>query len=199
MSDIGFNGAASFREKRTDRQPPAELFHSPHWFACRTRSRAEKKAVKLLDRLGIESYLPLVEEERQWSDRTRRGRFPLFLGYVFARFDLRQIHHVLGLPPIATVARPSGYPTPVREEELDSVRRLVAGVEETGTIPKSVDYMAPGDHVIVVGGPFEGMQAVLLDTRRHARVAIRIPALRQASSVQVPREFVRLVKGRSAA
>ena len=41
--------------------PPEELFAEAHWYACRTRARAEKKVHRCLVQAGVESYLPLVE------------------------------------------------------------------------------------------------------------------------------------------
>lgn len=172
---------------------PPELYLEPHWYACRTRSRAETKLDRLLPKLGFETYLPLVEVDRHWSDRVRRVSFPLFPGHLFVRFKLNQIGDLLRQPYVATVARPSGYPTPVLSDEIASVRRMVAGIHATGRVPYLEDYLTPGVEVRVVKGPFRGMKGVLLEKKGGCRVAIRIPALRQASSVDVERTTVRPV------
>lgn len=52
-------------------QAPAQLYQKPHWFAFRTRARAEKKVDRYLEGAGLERFLPLLEEEREWSDRSR--------------------------------------------------------------------------------------------------------------------------------
>ena len=75
----------------------------PQWYACRTRPRAEKQAGRLLKLRGVQSYVPLLERERQWSDRKKRVGFPLFAGYVFAQFSLASLHEVLSTPGIVTV------------------------------------------------------------------------------------------------
>ncbi len=181
---------AAARHFSSGPEAPAELYRDPHWFACRTRHRSERKVSELLTGGGIETYLPLVERERRWSDRKTRVGFPLFPGYVFARFALGRIHEVLRLPAVSTVVRPNGYPTPVRPEELESVRRMTEGVNETGTVPTPEDYLTPGVEVVVIDGPFEGMRGILLESKGHSRVAIRIRALRQATSVEVPRGTV---------
>jgi transcription antitermination factor NusG len=140
---------------------------------------------------GFESYVPLVELERQWADRRKRVAFPLFPGYVFARFQLGEIHEILSTPGVVTVVRVNGYPTPIRDEELDSVRRLVAGVNATGLLPSPSDYLEEGQEVVVVDGPFKGMYGVLLELRGRASVVVRLSAIRQAVRVRIERRLVR--------
>ncbi|MCH7564376.1 MAG: UpxY family transcription antiterminator [Gemmatimonadetes bacterium] len=171
---------------------PPELYDVRHWYACRTRSRAEKTVARLLDGAGVECFLPLLPREREWSDRKKVVAFPLFPGYVFARFLLTEQHPVLATPGVVEVLAPNGYPTPVREEEIQSIHRLVEGIEETGAFPEPADYLEPGEPVVVTSGPFCGMEGVLLERRGgSARVAVRITALRQAMSVELKRSVLR--------
>ncbi len=172
-----------------------ELYKISRWYACRTRARAEKQVDRLLLAAGFESYLPLVELERQWADRKKRVAFPLFPGYVFARFRLGEIHEILRTPGVVTVLRVNGYPTPIREEELESVRRLVAGVNQTGVLPSPSDYLEEGQEVVVVDGPFKGMYGVLLEVRGRISVVVRLSAIRQAVRVQIDRRLVWPARG----
>ena len=55
----------SFHRYPTPPQNPPETSNpEAHWYACRTRARAEKQVDRLLEGAGVESYLPLVELER---------------------------------------------------------------------------------------------------------------------------------------
>lgn len=165
----------------------------PRWYVCRTRARAEKRVDRLLSSRGIESYVPVVEQVRQWSDRTKRIGFPLFPGYVFARFRLALIHELLGTPGIVTVVQVNGHPTPLRDEELESVRVLVCGLNRTGELPKPVQYVEVGEEVIVTRGPFVGVRGVLAEVRGRTRVVVRLSVLRQAVSIELPRGCVQAV------
>lgn len=158
----------------------------PLWYACRTRARAEKHVDALLGRAGLETFLPLIERERSWSDRTKRVQFPLFPGYTFARFDLGQVAEVVrtrGL--VEVVGRPS--PVPVRDEELEAVRRCVEGVRESDQEPELVDLLEPGTPVRVVDGPFRGMRGSLVEVRGRRRVVVQLSAIRMAAGVEVER------------
>ena len=180
----GFHGSVSY---------PPELFNTAHWYACRTRARAEKAVHRSFEEQGFESYLPLVYQERQWADRKKRVAFPLFPGYVFARFTLRDTTEILRPPGVANIAQPSGYPTPVRDEELESVRRLVDGVNEKGVLPTTEDYPEAGEEVEVISGPFRGMRGTLSEVRGRSRVCLRLWPIRHAVGVDIPRSMVRSV------
>src|ERR1700733_12914219 len=53
------------------------------WFAIQTRARHEKKVDTQLREKRIDSFLPLLSQMHQWSDRQRLFPQPLFSGYVF--------------------------------------------------------------------------------------------------------------------
>jgi transcription antitermination factor NusG len=176
---------------------PPELYERPHWYACMTRSRAEKRVERMLVEGGVEAFLPLVEMERKWKDRCKKVPLPIFPGYVFARFRLGDIHVVLKVPGLSSILRPNGYATPVRDEEIQSVRHMIRGVEETGDVPAEAEFIEAGEEVVVVSGPFEGMTGVMVEDRGQPRVVVSIAALRQAKSVVVARPSVRPL-GRAA-
>src|SRR5262245_56573590 len=60
-------------------------FTGPHWFACHTKPRCEKKFADLLAREGFEHYLALVESVRRYGTQRKVFTKPLFPSYVFAR------------------------------------------------------------------------------------------------------------------
>lgn len=173
----------------------ADAYHTCRWYVCRTRPRAEKRAGQLLRLRGVESYVPLLERERQWSDRTKRVGFPLFPGYVFAQFSMAMVHDVLGTPGVVTIVRNDGNPAPVRVEELESIRVLVACVNAGNAPPEPVEFLEAGQEVIVAHGPFSGIRGVLVEDRGRTRVVIRLTALRRALSVELPREILRAAAG----
>ena len=173
------------------RSGPDRLYQSPHWFACRTRPRAEKKAEQLLGGAGIEAFLPLIYRTRQWADREKLVAFPLFPGYLFAFFDLTQLSEVLQVPLVTTVVKTNGLPSPVRPEEIEAVKTLVERARATGVEPEAVDFLEPGERIVVVDGPFKGLRGELLERRGTTRVAVRLGAIRQAVSVELDRKSLR--------
>ena len=53
------------------------------WFVAHTKSRCEVKASGFFKKNGVESYVPVFEEKRQWSDRTKKLLHPPFLAIFF--------------------------------------------------------------------------------------------------------------------
>jgi len=163
---------------------PGSANGEAHWYACRTRARAEKQVSRLLEGAGVESYLPLVELERKWADRTKRVGFPLFSGYTFARSSQGQLIEVVRTPGLVAVVSENGRPVPIQDPEMDSVRRFISGAEGTGEAPAPEDWWEPGTPVVVREGPFQGMKGCLLESRGRRRVAVKLNALKMAFSVE---------------
>ncbi len=164
---------------------------SPGWYVCQTRARAEKQVNRMLKLRGVEAYLPLLAQVRQWTDRTKRVDFPVFPGYVFAHFGPDQIHQVLLTPGVVTIVRSDGAPAPVREDELESVRILLACANAGHPPPELVEFLELGQEVLVREGPFSGVRGVVVEDRGRARVVVRLRALKRALSVELPRGMLR--------
>ena len=70
------------------------------WFVAHTRSRCELKASGFFKKNGVESYVPVFEEKRQWSDRTKKFITPAVSGYVFFRLEKVDYSFINLNPPI---------------------------------------------------------------------------------------------------
>jgi transcription antitermination factor NusG len=171
--------------------PFASLSADPAWFALWTRSRVERQVENQLHGRGIQGFAAMASVERQWSDRTKRIRTPLFPGYVFAHLPGTELVRALEVPGVAGVVRMAGRPTPIPDDEIEAVRRLVHGVDETGVLPEAVDPLERGTMVRVIDGPFAGLEGVVLrGSEGDARVVVKIPAIQQARAIRIPRAMV---------
>lgn len=149
---------------------------------------------RLLARTGLETFLPLVELERAWSDRTKRVTFPLFPGYTFARFGLgERFLDVVCTPGLVEVVGGRERPRPVQEDELEAVRLLVSRARAGGDAVEPLDQWEPGVRVVITRGPFRGMQGELVEVRSSTRLAVRLSAIRMAASVEIDATSVREV------
>lgn len=165
------------------------------WFACYTRARHEKSVARHLHARGYEAYLPLVERERQWKDRKKVVEFPVFPGYVFARFGAGEVHDVLETPGLATIVRVDGRPVAIPEEELENVRRFVAALNEAGVEPELQPLVEEGQRVRVTEGPFENVEGVVVERRGRRRVLVGLNAIRQGLEIDVAVEILERIRG----
>ena len=61
------------------------------WFVAHTKPRCEFKAKDYFEEIGIEAYVPSIEEKKEWADRIKKTRVPAISGYLF--FELQQINY----------------------------------------------------------------------------------------------------------
>jgi transcription termination/antitermination protein NusG len=177
-----------------ERTPPARLYAEPHWYACYTRARHEKQVESQLRQRGLDSYLPLVQQIRQWSDRKKAVQFPLFPSYVFGRFTLSEVHAVLTTPGVSTIVRANGYPTPIPVADLENVKKFVAALAESGLEPDPRPFLAEGQWVRVLEGPFEGVQGIVVERRGRKRVLVGLAAIGQGLEIDIDTRLLKPVK-----
>jgi transcription antitermination factor NusG len=149
----------------------------------------------LLGQRGIESYLPLIPRIRQWKDRKKVVAWPLFPSYVFSRFSLTQLHHVLGVPGVATVVRSNGHPVAIATAELENVRRFAERLSGPAIQVELRPYIAEGQWVRIEGGPFEGVKGIVIERRNKKRVLLGIAAIGRGLEIDVDTRLLTAIPG----
>jgi transcription antitermination factor NusG len=184
------NAFVPAREHRFERIGSVE--EAPAWYACYTRARHEKQVARLLLERTFETFLPTLPVKRRWKDRTKSVDWPLFPSYVFVRFDLQDLHRVLITPGVSTIVRSNGQPVPIREQEVENVRRFAAQIRASGMPePERVPYPEKGDRVRVAAGPLTGIEGIVTERRGRDRVVIGLKGVGQGLLVNVVAGTVR--------
>jgi transcription termination/antitermination protein NusG len=153
------------------------------WYAVSTRSRQEKLATLTLKSLGIRNFLPLVEEERRWSDRRKVVEIPLFPGYLFVQIP-RTVEAQLTVrkvPGIVNFVGSQNGPLAVPESELDSVRAVLSRGSGCSTCP----FIQAGDRVRVVAGALVGIEGTFLRHGAQSKLIISVEMIQRSVSVNV--------------
>jgi hypothetical protein len=118
-----------------------------NWYALRVKPRCEKAVADALAGKGYEEFLPLHRERRRWSDRVVSTELPLFPGYLFCRFDAQQRLPIVTTPGVMLVVSAAKVPQPVDDEEIASLRILVASQLQLQPWP----YLHVGQRIQIVG------------------------------------------------
>jgi transcription antitermination factor NusG len=166
------------------------------WYALQVRPRHEKKVVAELEQKGVNTFLPLVTEVRQWSDRRMKVALPLFSCYAFvnivptadARVVVRQSYGVLNFVGNGKEA------IPIPESQIESIRRLV-----DGNVPfMAHPFLEIGQHVRVRGGALDGIEGIL-ERREHSnqRLVISVQTIQRSLSISVEGYEVEPVGGQA--
>ena len=92
------------------------------WFVAHTKSRCEVKASDFFKKNGVESYVPVFEEKRQWSDRTKNIITPAISGYVFFRLEKADYSFINLNPFLRNVVRRFGQAVEIRGSEIQIMK-----------------------------------------------------------------------------
>lgn len=171
------------RNDEADHREYNSVYQSPSWYAVSTLSRHEKVVALALDTLGLDQYLPLIDEERQWSDRKTMISVPLFPGYLFvqmARTPELQLS-VRKIPGVVDFVRNQSGPLIVPQNEIESVRGLLAHGARCSPCP----FLEAGDPVRVVRGPFAGIEGILIRSGAQSRVVVSVNIIHRSVAVDV--------------
>jgi transcription antitermination factor NusG len=152
--------AASGCNPCADCLPPAE----PQWYAIQVRPRFEKKAETQLQNKGIETFLPLVRQQRRWSDRRKTIYTPLFSGYQFVRIRLSRTNRlrVLQTAGVMNFVGIASAATPIPTTQMESLRRLLDVGSECSIRP----FLRTGQRVRIRGGALDGIEGILKENDR---------------------------------
>ena len=155
-----------------------------YWYAIHVKSRHEFKVSERLTQAGKEVFLPAVERQRKWKDRRMIVSFPLFPGYLFVSIT-RNIDDRMSILKTKGVVRflgtVPGEPEPVPEEQIISLKRLVASKEELDPYP----YLKEGQRVRVRSGPLAGVDGILVQKKDRHMLVLSVDILQQGVSVKI--------------
>ncbi|MFQ5674893.1 MAG: UpxY family transcription antiterminator [bacterium] len=158
-----------------------QLTATQNWYALYTRSRFEKIVAEELEDRGVAHFLPLVPKLRHWKDRKKMVKMPIFPGYVFVRIDLAERIKVLRARGAVRLVGFNGKPSPIPEEQIESVRRLLRYPDRVEVAP----YFVAGDPVEITAGPLSGLSGRIIENRGKTRFLVGIDIIQQAISIEV--------------
>ena len=151
------------------------------WYAIWTRSRHEKLVRDQLAKKQVEVFLPTIGKWSHWKDRKKKIDWPLFPGYLFARFEVDDRLKILKCEGVSQIISNNGTMSPVPEIEIESIRTLV----ESELAYDPVPLIKEGDMVKVTHGPLRGVVGRLVRKGAHSRLVLSVDLIGQAVSVEV--------------
>ena len=130
------------------------------WLVAYVQSCLEKKTAERLKAMGVEYYLPIQSEIRQWSDRRKKVDRLVIPMMIFV--------HVT----------PQERPLPltfIPEEQMERFRFMLDYSPEAVEICSTP--LAAGDAVKVIKGPLAGLEGELVMIGGKSKVAVRLDML----------------------
>lgn len=160
------------------------------WFALFVRVNHEKLVSAALRSKGFEEFLPLYQEKRRWSDRTKVIQSPLFPGYVFCQFDLNHRLPILSTPGVHTIVGNGKMPIPVEVTEIENLKLIVDSNLQADPWP----YLKIGQKVRIEEGALEGLEGILVSTKKPSRVVVSVSLLQRSVAVEIDEAWIHPLK-----
>ena len=129
------------------------LFHN-EVVCCLHKVSRRLKAQESFSALGINSYVPVYEEKREWSDRTKNVTIPAISGYIF--FQAENINYTLvNLNPyLKNVLRRFGKAVEVKSSEINAMKNCLKNYTE------EVSFNT-GDNVKILSGCLKNKEGIV--------------------------------------
>jgi len=160
---------------------PTAARNELHWYAVYTRSRHEKRVQQQLEENVPECFLPLYEVVRRWKNGKALVAYPLFPGYLFVRISFSDRRRVVTTPGVVCMVGSRCGPTAIPDQELDAFR----GCFERQIRMEPHPYLTVGRRVRVKGGPFAGMEGILLRKKGQWRLIVSIDLIARSVAVEI--------------
>lgn len=136
-----------------------------NWHVLYTKPRNEKKVSLRLSENGFEVYCPLIKTLRQWSDRKKKVKVPMFPSYIFAYIEEKERPLLLQDPGILNYVYWLGKPAIVRDIEMEAIKRIAESGEGVNV---SNTNFEKGQMIEIPEGPFRGLNGKIdkIDQRK---------------------------------
>ena len=157
------------------------------WYVIYVRSRHEKTVHSALLDKGIDASLPMRTVVREWSDRKKKVKLPLFRGYIFVNIDLKIDNlNVLQTPGVVKFIGIRKEPSRIPDEQIHWIHLMAA---ESTTV-RAEKEIPVGERVRVIIGPFKGIKGVVKRVGGRSRLVVLMESIMQAVSVEIKPEHI---------
>jgi len=166
------------------------VLESYNWYPVYTKSRFEKKTYDFLMKKGIEAFLPIHKQLKQWSDRKKWVEEPLFKSYLFVRISLKEYDQVIQTNGVVRFIYFSGKIATISDAQITQLKNvLTENYEPEITFNK----LEKGQKVKIIEGSLKGYEAEMVMWQQQNRLVLRIDALGQSLLLKIPAGYVQPV------
>ena len=144
------------------------------WYPVYTNPRAEKKAYQALVNKGIEAYLPLRRQLKQWSDRKKWVEEPLIKSYLFVNMNLYEQTEILMTKGISRFIYFSGKIASMPDRQIADLKLLMSNSFD---LEITEEYLQPGEKIKIKAGPLKGITGEVVSYRSKKELALRLESM----------------------
>ena len=140
-----------------------------NWHIIYVRSRSEKKTFSELNEKGIQCYLPLQYQVKQWHDRKKKVLLPVFPGYVFIHVSQKEMLAVYQSRGFIRFVSTNNIPDVISSQRMSNIMKVLDGNFEV-----LEDHFQTGDAVLIESGPLKGVEGTLIEDRKGSKFVLHL-------------------------
>ncbi len=151
------------------------------WWVLHIKPNCEKRVATYLLNRNISYYLPLLQKQTRvgYFRRIRTREVPLFSGYLCFALDRRKHDLLYDTRMFVRIIKVEDQETFVRE--LQAVARAVEAGSDLVVRPGIV----PGKKVLILSGPLEGTEGVVVKHRNQRQISLSVQMFNQSVLVNL--------------
>jgi transcriptional antiterminator RfaH len=146
------------------------------WYVMYTKPQKETLVNRQLEDRGLETFFPFLQFDRGYGRGVRiEPFFPHYL-FFFADLSAPAAHGLRWVPGVRSIVYVEHHPAIVPEQVIAELRQRLQPFAQR-ILHKSEWRFAPGEPVVITGGPFAGLEAVFhkgLSGQERAQVLLHL-------------------------
>lgn len=163
---------------------------SEAWFIVHSKPKQEFIAEKNLRSLGVRVYLPLYFKKVKKNKEKINVISPLFSGYLFAQFSIRDFYHkVRYTRGVKSVLGSNECLWTIDGNRIESIKsREYNGIVQ---LKKKEERFQKGDRIIIDEGEFDGWEGIFYEELPdRERAIILLTNVKFSSKLIIPKKYL---------
>lgn len=152
-----------------------------YWTAFYTKPRNEKKVSERLSGQGFNIFCPTRTVVKQWSDRKKKIKEPVFTSYIFANVYERERQQILRDQGIVSSVFWLKKPVVIRDEEIQAIKDFLDDYPEARVDNLDFTY---GQELMISDGPLRGEKGELIKKKGN-KVILNIVSLKYSLQAEI--------------
>ncbi|QYJ79919.1 transcription/translation regulatory transformer protein RfaH [Shewanella acanthi] len=160
------------------------------WYLLYCKPRSEARAQQNLALQNLETYLPMVSEQKSQRGQKRICRVPLFPNYLFIKFDpsLTSVKQVNSTRGVSSLVNCREQMTPIDDSIIHAIRMKELALPES--VLAENEALKTGEKIRFIDGPFVDLEGIFQEKCPNKRCSILFNIMGQVKKMDVPEASV---------
>ena len=163
---------------------------SKKWFVLYTKHNFGKKIEQQCRKLDIEVFFPVITTVKQWRDRKKEVKVPIFPSYIFINGSEKERLKVLSINGVVKSVMFNKEIATLRVNEIENIKCII----ENKNFIDTYNSISIGSKVKISSGPLTGIEGVLVDVKGKKVFSLVLETINSSILVDIPQDETVLVE-----